>query len=165
MPCACCPRAGFAVAVVTNQTGVARDIIDEAFIAEAHRAIDQKLAAGGARVDGWYYCPHHPQAPLARYRLDCECRKPRPGMLHAAARDLDLDLSRSIVVGDRWNDVQLAPAVGARGILVRTGYGAAEAEHPRDGLTPDAVVSNLMAATAWILRHARVGAARVPEAI
>ncbi len=158
-------RAGFAVAVVTNQTGVARDIIDEAFVAEAHRAIDQTLAAGGARVEGWYYCPHHPQAPLPRYRLDCECRKPRPGMLHAAARDLDLDLSCSIVVGDRWNDVQLAHAVGARGIMVRTGYGAAEAENPRPDLTPDAVVSNLMAATAWILRHARADGAPVPEAI
>ena len=150
-------RAGFVVAVVTNQAGIARAIVEEVVVIDVHRALHEKLAAAGARVDGWYYCPHHPQATLEQYRVDCDCRKPRPGLLHAAARDLDIDLARSIVVGDRWLDVQLAHAVGGRGILVRTGYGTSEAERPPPGQAADAIVSNLMAATVWVLEHARVG--------
>ena len=148
-------RAGFAVVVVSNQAGVARGFLDEAFVEQVRRDIDARLAAAGARIDGWYHCPHHPDAALPAYRRDCECRKPRPGMIRQAARDLDLDPARSYVIGDRWLDVKLARAVGAGAILVRTGYGATEEREPPDGVAADLIADNLMAAVAWLLRGAR----------
>jgi D-glycero-D-manno-heptose 1,7-bisphosphate phosphatase len=144
-------RAGFAVVVVTNQAGVARGLFDEAFVEEVHRSLARRFAAGGARLDGFYYCPHHPDASVAAYRRACECRKPKPGLLHQAARDHDLALTRSFIVGDRWSDVALAEAVGAQGVLVRTGYGAVEAAARPEGLGVVPTVDNLMAAAAWIL--------------
>ncbi len=144
-------RAGFAVVVVTNQAGVARGLFDEAFVEEVHRSLSARLAVGGARVDAFYYCPHHPDASVAQYRGDCECRKPKPGLLHRAARDHGLALARSFVVGDRWIDVEMAGAVGARGLLVRTGYGAIEATRAPARAVPAPIVDNVMAAAAWIL--------------
>lgn len=145
-------RAGFRVVVVTNQAGVARGFFGESFVVDVQRALDERFAAAGARVDGWYYCPHHPDAPLPQYRQQCECRKPRPGMVRRAENDLDIDLSRSYVVGDRWLDVRLARNVGAGAILVRTGYGATEEQQPTDGVTADLVADNLAEAVAWIIR-------------
>ena len=143
-------QAGFAVVVITNQSGIARGIVQESFLAEAHAFIDKKLAEGGARIDGYYYCPHHPEGSIAEFARECDCRKPKPGQLRQAAVDLDLDLSRSCVVGDRWSDVDAAAAVGGRGVLVRTGYGMQAAQQSR----PSAViVDNLIAAVAWILRQ------------
>jgi D-glycero-D-manno-heptose 1,7-bisphosphate phosphatase len=147
-------RAGFRVVVVTNQAGVAHGVFDESFLAEAHRFLDEKMAPAGARVDRYYHCPHHPNAGLERYRMRCECRKPGTGMIRQAAADLDLDIPKSFVVGDRWLDIEMANGAGARGILVRTGYGATEEARPREGVTADAIVDNLIEATTWILRHA-----------
>jgi D-glycero-D-manno-heptose 1,7-bisphosphate phosphatase len=147
-------RAGFRVVVVTNQAGVAHGMFDERFVAETHRFLDEKMAQAGARVDRYYYCPHHPNAGVERYRMRCECRKPGTGMIRQAAADLDLDIPKSFVVGDRWLDIEMAKGAGARGILVRTGYGATEEARPRDGVTADAIVDNLIEATTWILRHA-----------
>ncbi|MDE3156541.1 MAG: HAD family hydrolase [Acidobacteriota bacterium] len=147
-------RAGFRVIVVTNQAGVARGFFDEAFLAEAHRHIDDRLRAGQALVDAFYYCPHHPEGRVERYRVACECRKPKTGMMRAAAESLDLDLARSFVVGDRWGDVQMAQAAGSRGILVRTGYGQTEEQNPQEGTEADLVADHLMDAVAWILRTA-----------
>jgi D-glycero-D-manno-heptose 1,7-bisphosphate phosphatase len=144
-------RAGLPLVVVTNQSGVARKYFAEAFVQETHRALDERLAAGGARVDAYYYCPHHPDGKLPEYALACDCRKPRPGLIDRAARDLDLDPARSFVVGDKWGDVGLARAVGARAVLVRTGTGAIAEQRPRAGVAADAVVDNLAAAASWIL--------------
>jgi D-glycero-D-manno-heptose 1,7-bisphosphate phosphatase len=94
-------RSGLAVVVVTNQAGIARGIFDAAFVAETHRFIDARLAAAGARIDAYYYCPHHPDGRIAEYARACECRKPGPGMIEQAARDLDLDPRRSFMVGDK----------------------------------------------------------------
>ena len=145
-------RAGFPVVIVTNQAGVARGIFREDFVAEAHRHITERLERGGARVDGFYYCPHHPEASIERYRLACDCRKPQPGLLHRAASDLNLDLRRSFVIGDRWHDLEAGQAVGARGVLVRTGYGRTEESSPKAGVVPAAIVDTLIAAVSWILR-------------
>ncbi len=144
-------RAGLRVVVVTNQSGIARGFFTEAFVQETHRSIDARLAAGGARVDGYYYCPHHPAGRVAEFARACDCRKPGPGMIDSAARDLDLDPARSFVVGDTWLDIGLARSVGARGILVRTGGGAAWEDRPPNGLAADAVVDNLAAAAGWII--------------
>jgi len=147
-------QAGLAVVVVTNQAGVARGIFREAFVGEAHAHISERLARGGARVDAFYYCPHHPEASIEQYRIACDCRKPQPGMLRRAAADLQIDLSRSVVVGDRWHDLQAGRVVGARTLLVRTGYGRTEEAAPRPGVEADAIVDNLMEAASWILRAA-----------
>ena len=147
-------RAGFVVVVATNQSGVARGLFDESFVAGVHDYIDTVLEAGGARVDRWYYCPHHPEASLPTYRQDCNCRKPRPGMLQHAARFLDFDLARSFAVGDRWHDIEAAAAAGAKGILVRTGYGRIqEQEDPSPRVVPAARAENLIEAVSWILRQ------------
>jgi D-glycero-D-manno-heptose 1,7-bisphosphate phosphatase len=147
-------RADLPVVVVTNQAGVARGFFDERFVADAHRHLSDRLAGGGAHVDGYYYCPHHPDAPLADYRVRCECRKPLPGMLQEAGRALDLDLERSFVIGDRWLDIEMAAAVGARGVLVRTGYGRTEASRPRAGLAAALIADNLIEAVSWVLGEA-----------
>lgn len=147
-------RGGFAVVVVTNQAGIARGIVREAFVAEAHRHIAQRVEAGGARIDGFYYCPHYPQGVVERHVRSCDCRKPQPGLLRQAAADLDLDLSKSFVVGDRWHDVAAGQAVGARGVLVRTGLGRREEASPEPGTHPDAIVDDLAAAAGWILQQA-----------
>jgi D-glycero-D-manno-heptose 1,7-bisphosphate phosphatase len=146
-------RAGFAVVVITNQSGVARGLYEETFVLQTHELMTRRLAEGGARIDGYYYCPHHPTGEVERFRVDCDCRKPAPGMLRQAAADLSIDLSRSFTVGDKWSDVQVAQAVGARGILVRTGYGRSTESAPRAGVEPAAIVDNLIAAAAWIFRQ------------
>jgi D-glycero-D-manno-heptose 1,7-bisphosphate phosphatase len=145
-------KAGFAVVVVTNQAGIARGLLKESFVAEAHRHISERLAAGGARVDAYYYCPHHPQGVVEALAVRCNCRKPRPGMLKHAAEEHHLDLTRSFVVGDRWHDVELAQHVGAAGILVRSGLGKRDAANQPANVRPAAVVDNLIDAAAWILR-------------
>jgi D-glycero-D-manno-heptose 1,7-bisphosphate phosphatase len=146
-------RAGFAVVIITNQSGVGRGMYEEDFVHQAHGVVDQRVTAGGGHIDGFYYCPHHPTAEIERYRKDCDCRKPGPGMLHAAAEDLELDLSRSFAVGDKWTDVQAGNTAGAKGILVRTGYGRSSEASSRRHVEPAWIADDLIAATAWILRQ------------
>ena len=146
-------RAGLPVVVVTNQSGVARGFFTEAIVADVHRELTTTLASGGARIDAYYHCPHHPDGVVTEFARACECRKPGRALVDRAAKDLGLDPSRSFVVGDKWLDVGLARAVGARAILVRTGSGAAEESQPKPGLAADVVVDNLAAAASWILRN------------
>jgi D-glycero-D-manno-heptose 1,7-bisphosphate phosphatase len=146
-------RASFLVLLVTNQAGVARGLFGEELVVAAHREIGRRLEAGGARLDAYYYCPHHPTAPVATYRVECDCRKPRTGMIRRAERAFDIDISRSFVVGDRWRDIEMGREAGARGILVRSGYGRSEEKRPVPGLEPALVCENLMEAVAWILRQ------------
>jgi D-glycero-D-manno-heptose 1,7-bisphosphate phosphatase len=143
-------RAGFAVVVVTNQAGIGRGFFDESFVEATHRALSATLAAGGARIDAFYFCPHHPEATRPGYKQACDCRKPQPGMLKRAAHERGIDLAASYVVGDRAHDIAAGTAVGARGVLVRTGYGAsaAAADHGAS-----AVADNLMGAVSWILQQ------------
>jgi D-glycero-D-manno-heptose 1,7-bisphosphate phosphatase len=144
-------RGGFAVVILSNQSGIARGIVRREFVEEAHAHIAERLRAGGATLDGVYYCPHHPEGTVASLNRRCACRKPQPGMLLQAAADLQLDLARSFVVGDRWQDVEAAHNAGARGILVRTGHGRREEANGQGTAEPAAVVDDLMAAAAWIL--------------
>jgi len=146
-------RAGFKVVVVTSQAGVANGLVSEDFLAEVHDVIRQKVAAAGGWVDGFYYCPHLPYASVEKYRTDCDCRKPKPGMILNAARELSLDVHASFVVGDRWRDIEMGQAAGARGVLVETGYGKSEASRRPEHVTPVPVFANLIEATTWILKH------------
>jgi D-glycero-D-manno-heptose 1,7-bisphosphate phosphatase len=144
-------RAGFAVVVATNQSGVARGLFDEAFVATVHDRLSHSFAAGGARIDAFYYCPHHPEGSVEAYRAACDCRKPKPGLFRCAARDLDLDLAHSFVVGDRLNDIDAGRAIGARSVLVRTGYGASASDATHAAAS--AVAGDLAGAVSWILRQ------------
>ncbi|MEO6222027.1 MAG: HAD family hydrolase [Vicinamibacterales bacterium] len=145
-------RAGYLVCVVTNQGGIGLGLFDEAFVTTLHASLDATLRESGAVVDGWFLCPHHPNAVVPGLQTPCACRKPGRGMIDAACARWDIDLARSWVVGDRDVDVLMADAVGARGVLVRTGYGERESRLNAGAFpagTP--VVMNLMAATALIL--------------
>lgn len=144
-------RAGFALVVVTNQSGIAQGLIDEDFVGVAHAEMQRRLEAEGAGIDAYYSCPHHPNGSVAKFRTECRCRKPNPGMIEDAARDLGLDPTRSWVIGDKWLDVQLGQAVGARSILVRTGWGRLQESKRPAGQHVDAVCDNLMHAMSVIL--------------
>ena len=139
-------EAGLPVVVVTNQSGAARGYFPASLVDEVHRYLQDLLAQSGARVDAIYACLHAPNT-------GCPCRKPQPGLLLEAAQDLNLDLSSSYLVGDRYVDIQTAANAGARGILVLTGYGLGEYEQfqaqkqPR----PVHVARNLLDAVDFIL--------------
>lgn len=143
-------QAGLAVVVVTNQSGVARQYFPASLIEQVHAKMQELLAAQGARLDGIYVCAHGPEA-------GCRCRKPKPGLLEQAAQDLGIDLKKSYMVGDRFNDLQVAAAVGAKGILVLTGYGQGEVEHYQGErlVTPAFIAADLDEAVTWILADLR----------
>jgi D-glycero-D-manno-heptose 1,7-bisphosphate phosphatase len=144
--------AGLPVVVITNQGGIALGLYDHAFVKKTHAWLDATLKQAGAAVTAWYYCPHHPDGKVAEYTGPCECRKPATGMLDAAARDLNLDLAASWVVGDQWRDIELAHRAGTRSVLVRTGYGhGLEADWPADIASPTVVCDDLLAAAGHIL--------------
>lgn len=109
---------GLTVAVITNQSAVARGLLSERQLEEIHRDLKRRLAESGAFLDGIYYCPHHPTEGHAPYRISCECRKPNTGLATRAAAELDLELGRSYVVGDQWTDMELAFRIGAKGFLI-----------------------------------------------
>ena len=139
-------EAGVKVVVVTNQSGAARGYFPASLVGEIHALLQKLLAAGGAHLDGIYTCLHGPAD-------GCACRKPSPALMEQAARDLDLDLTRSYLVGDRYKDVETAANAGAKGILVLTGYGLGEYEYLRHTwpAPPTHVAPDLEAAVAWIL--------------
>jgi D-glycero-D-manno-heptose 1,7-bisphosphate phosphatase len=140
--------SGLVVVVVTNQSGVGRGYFPESLVHDVHKVMIEQLSAAGAHLDGVYYCPH------VSGEL-CACRKPGAGMLVRASEEHSIDLKRSFVVGDRYGDVELAHRVGARSILVRTGYGEGELLwHAADWkLKPDFVATDLTAAAEWILEQ------------
>lgn len=143
---------GIPVVVVSNQSGLARGYFPETLLEKVHLKMKLRLAEAGAHVDGIYFCPHHPEAKEERFRLACDCRKPKPGLFLQAAAELDLDLTRSYVVGDRWSDLKAAAAVQAKGILVLTGYGRGDYEYigPGQGVQPIYVAEDLYTAAQWI---------------
>ncbi len=139
--------AGYVVVVVSNQAGIARGYYDEQALRTLQAHFADLLAEQGAHVDGWYWCPHHPDFSGA-----CECRKPKPGMLLRAADQHGLDFAQSWMVGDTLSDIAAGQAVGCRTLLVRTGYGRkAETELTAEMALPDAVVDDLVAAVERIL--------------
>jgi D-glycero-D-manno-heptose 1,7-bisphosphate phosphatase len=147
-------RAGFLVLVTTNQGGIGLGYLTEAFLRGLHDEMQGVLEAAGARVDGWFFCPHHPQAATEELRIACACRKPRPGMIHQAMERFEIDLGRSYVVGDTVKDMQLAHEVGARGVLVRTGQGELQLVRKAQELPASVHVSaSLLDAASWILRE------------
>lgn len=109
---------GVTVAIVTNQSGVARGYFDEAAVHAVHAAIQDRLRMAGAHIDRFYHCPHHPGAVVPEYRVQCRCRKPAPGMVEAALRDLGLCSRRTWVIGDMLRDAEAGLAAGCNAILL-----------------------------------------------
>lgn len=144
-------RAGYALVVVTNQSGIAHGLIEPAFVPECHAEMRRRLRPADADLDALYFCSHHPRGSIADLAIDCRCRKPLPGMVEDAARDLDIDPSQSWVVGDKWLDVNLGQAVGARSILVRTGWGVDQERRRPEGQQVTAICDNLIHAVSVII--------------
>jgi D-glycero-D-manno-heptose 1,7-bisphosphate phosphatase len=145
--------AGYLAVVATNQAAVARGYCAESLVHEVHGVLRAAVEQGGGRLDGVYVCLHHPSVGEPPYRQDCDCRKPKPGLLKRAASELDVDLARSWMIGDRYSDVRMAWSVGARGAMVRTGYGLGEIVNDGGGWArqPDVVADHVLAAVTRIL--------------
>lgn len=138
---------------VTNQAGVARGYFSEEMVLAVHDRLNGELKVGGARLDAIYYCAHHPSVGEPPYRLDCDCRKPKPGLIQRASQDFPIDLSRSWMVGDRYSDIELAINAGLRSAFVLSGYGRGEWEHQRSSWQhqPDLISEDLLAAVQSIV--------------
>lgn len=146
-------ESDYLAVLVTNQAGVARGYFKESLVIAVHERLEELLAKNGAHLDGIYYCPHHPTAGEPPYRQDCDCRKPKPGMVLAAQRDLNIDVAQSFMVGDKHSDITFAQSVGMQGVLVKTGYGLGEIEQWSAEWTeqPDQICEDLLDAVEWIL--------------
>ena len=116
--------ASFLLVVVSNQSGVARGYFSLEDVRRINDHMSRQLARYEVILDGIYICPHHPTAGIGEFLQDCNCRKGRPGMLLQAAQDLNIDLQRSYMIGDKLSDIQAGNAAGCSSLLVRTGYGA-----------------------------------------
>ncbi len=119
-------EAGYRVFVISNQAGIALGHFNEKQVEELHTWLAAELEQYGARIDGFYYCPHHAKQGIGQYKTVCECRKPAPGLLLKAAEAWGLDLARSYMVGDHNSDVEAGRAAGVQSIFVRTGHGYEE---------------------------------------
>ncbi|MFN2530501.1 MAG: D-glycero-alpha-D-manno-heptose-1,7-bisphosphate 7-phosphatase [Pyrinomonadaceae bacterium] len=144
---------GWLAIVITNQAGVARGYFDEAMVQKIHSQLQAELERQAARLDGIYYCAHHPSLGDAPYRQSCDCRKPQPGLILRACRDFQIDLAASWMVGDRYSDIELARNAGVRSALVLSGYGRGEWEYQRASWReqPDLVSENLLEAVKSII--------------
>lgn len=152
-------EAGWLAIVLTNQSGVARGLFPESFVAEVHVEMQRRLQAAGAHLDAFYTCPHLPvggadvSETLNRYRVECDCRKPKPGLIVQATADFEIDVSCSSVIGDRYRDVEMGHNAGAQSGLVLTGHGREEyaqrAQWPRQ---PEFVAANVLEAVKTILK-------------
>lgn len=144
--------AGFAVVVVSNQSGLARGYFGPEDLEAVRAELDRRLAQAGARVDAYYHCPHHPdQGVIPELTRACDCRKPAPGMVLRAARELNLDLAASFMVGDKPSDAACGRAAGVVSILVGGASGGDAA--------PDHMAADLAQAVDWILGRAGEGGA------
>ncbi|HUN56152.1 MAG TPA: D-glycero-beta-D-manno-heptose 1,7-bisphosphate 7-phosphatase [Smithella sp.] len=149
-------ESGMKAVVISNQAGVAKGLFTEDLVKTINEHLQTALRQKGAYIDNFYYCPHHPTEGTEPYRQVCDCRKPAPGMLLQAAQDLNIDLTKSYLVGDRFNDMEAAKSVGAKGILVKTGFGhgllqddGPDKATPQN--KPDFIVADILEAVKWIL--------------
>lgn len=141
-------NAGYLVIVVTNQSGLARGYFDENLINMLHASLLKKVQKESAKIDAIYFCPHHPTEGIQKYRINCDCRKPKPGMIKQAQKEFDISLNKSIMIGDRYKDVEFGKQLGLKTIMVLTGYGLGEYTFQRHlwNEQPDLVCNNLLEA-------------------
>jgi histidinol-phosphate phosphatase family protein len=144
-------KLGCLVVVVTNQPVVARGLATEGEVDEIHAVLLKRLAKKGARIDAIYYCPHHPEASIKRYRLSCRCRKPNIGMLLKAIKKFKISPKDSFIIGDRTADILTGKRAGLRTILLKTGYAGQDGKY---NIKPDLVVKNISEAVRRIKTYA-----------
>lgn len=146
--------AGFRVFVITNQAIVGRGIVPASTVEEIHARMQVQVALHGGQIHDIRYCPHDDHE-------NCECRKPRPGMVRDLANRWHVDLSHAYLVGDAWSDIAAGHAMGIRSILVRTGRGAQQIAHPEmQQHPPEHIANDLLGAVAWIMHQEEVALAR-----
>jgi D-glycero-D-manno-heptose 1,7-bisphosphate phosphatase len=146
-------QSGLLAVVVTNQSGIGRGLIEEQRLVEIHQKMRDLFDTNNARLDAFYYCPHYIHSQDPRYRKDCACRKPNPGMALQASEDLDIDLKGSYMVGDKTEDIEFGMAIDAVPILILTGHGQkALRKLAEKGVQPAHVAQNLLKAVDWILK-------------
>jgi D-glycero-D-manno-heptose 1,7-bisphosphate phosphatase len=151
-------RAGYALVIVTNQSGVAHGYFSEQALARLQESLLRKLFDAGIPLDGFYYCPHHPDGVVERYAVHCPCRKPKPGLLMQAASDLLIDMARSWMIGDILHDVEAGRWAGCRTVLLNNGH---ETEwHLTEKRWPDHVAKTLLEAARVITGSLTVRASR-----
>ena len=119
-------ESGFMVIIASNQAGIAHGYYPEEDAVLFNQAMKENLAKEGAYIDAIYYCPHHPEARIEAYRVDCNCRKPKPGMLKRAGKELNIDLKQSFLVGDKLSDIEAGKRAGCKTIIVKTGHAVDE---------------------------------------
>jgi D-glycero-D-manno-heptose 1,7-bisphosphate phosphatase len=159
--------AGFALVVVTNQSGIARGLLTEDQLNHLHETLDDRFAARGARIEAFYACPHHPDPLVAKRRdlaVECTCRKPKPGMILQAAEDLDLDLEASWIVGDAWRDIQAGQAAGVRTVKLPAPP-TQETPRPPEAAPPTAQAPDMAAAADLILAESPSHPVEAPEEV
>ncbi len=152
-------QAGYRLVVVTNQAGVAEGYYKESDVEALHRYMNRVLEREGAAVDAYYYCPHHPEHGLGKYKTQCRCRKPGTGMFEMAEKDFEVDKAHSFMVGDKLLDVEAGRNYGIASILVGTGYGREQHQKDMDrGVNPvyDHYGETLMDAARWIVEKGQV---------
>jgi D-glycero-D-manno-heptose 1,7-bisphosphate phosphatase len=152
---------GWLAILVTNQAGVARGYFAEEVILQVHDRLRRGLENASAKLDAIYYCAHHPSVGDPPYRVDCDCRKPKTGLIERATADFAIDLERSWMVGDRYGDIELARNAGLHSAFVLSGYGRGEWEYQRGAwkLEPEIVADDLLVAVKTIIeRDARATA-------
>jgi D-glycero-D-manno-heptose 1,7-bisphosphate phosphatase len=147
--------AGYKLVVFTNQACVGRGIITEELLKKINTRIIKLYKATGVNLSRIYYCPHHPEAQIPKYRKACSCRKPATGMLRKAKREFGIDFRHSFVIGDALKDLEAGKKVGAKTILVLTGNGRRSLKElkPRTRKAVDYITPNLLSAARWILKQ------------
>jgi D-glycero-D-manno-heptose 1,7-bisphosphate phosphatase len=146
--------AGLLAIVLTNQSGVGRGLLAEEDVSSIHESMKSRFAEHGARLDAFYYCPHYALSEDSRYRRECDCRKPNPGLALRAAAEWGIDLEASYFIGDKVEDIELGFRIHAAPILVLTGYGRESLGKLRArGLEPALVAEDVLAAADWILEQ------------
>lgn len=143
---------GFLVIVITNQAVVARGLITENELADIHKSLTNRLLKSGAKLDAIYYCPHHPQANIKKYRKECVCRKPNTGMIERAIKNFKIDIKKSFLVGDTTGDILTGQRAKLKTILVKTGYAGKDKKF---NINPDFVAKNLNEAVNIIKKNGK----------
>ena len=145
-------RNDYLVIIISNQSGVARGYFPIDLVHEVHDLLNEALREKDCAVDGIFFCPHHPRGFVPEYRQECDCRKPKTGLIDQTRKAFDIDMSNSYVVGDRYLDIELANRLNLKGILVKTGYGRGEIEHILPGKQqPAHIAEDLLRAVEWIV--------------
>jgi len=146
-------RAGFLAIILSNQSGVARGYFPIDLIHDINLMMTRTVDSQGGRIDGIFFCPHYPKGSVKEYAMECDCRKPRTGLIKQAREKFEIDMSGSYMVGDHYTDLELAERAGIKGILVRTGYGKGVIEYNLPAMTagPCYIADDLLDAARWII--------------